>query len=83
MWNKGRGNTIGTLTIPADPIAGTYSWGSFSVTGTTLTATHLENSYSKFTMLNDMGDGRACLFVISDWDGPTYVVPLPADGVGI
>jgi hypothetical protein len=73
----GLGTTIRRLRIPSDPINGTYRWEDVVAQPGSATPTYsLNGCNSKFNIVNDMGNGQACLVLASNVDG-AFVYKLP------
>jgi hypothetical protein len=75
------GNTVRVLTIPSNPFTGTYSWSSTTFTGATISPTTAAGSFSKFNILEDIGDGRSILVWAQTHTEGTYAVILPSTGL--
>lgn len=75
------GTTLRTLAIPTDPwnASSGFDWGTIAPAGGTLSAAaQFNGTFSQFQMIEDMGDGRACIVMHTrDVDQPTYVYKLP------
>jgi hypothetical protein len=77
------GLNIRKLSIPADKISGTYTWSEVAMGGTVPGpfAADFQGYYTKFNMIENMGNGQSALVAVSDVTGQTYVCKLPASGV--
>lgn len=75
------GATLKTLAIPADAWNATTGWTVGTITnagGSVSSITGYAGTFSQFRMVNDMGNGQACLvFNSRGVDQPTYVYKLP------
>jgi hypothetical protein len=82
------GSTIYRLTIPTTTIngkvvynpSGTWAWSNFTPTGATVTSEAV-HTYSKWNIVEDMGDGRSAIVYCGGIDYPTYVYKIPAAGL--
>jgi hypothetical protein len=73
------GGTVRKLKIPAVPRSGTWTWSDVAHNGAAPSIPIATNgAFSKFNIVNDMGNGQACLVVCTQEGGPSYVYKLPA-----
>lgn len=82
------GNAIYRLAIPTkvtngrvvyDP-AGQWAWSNSTPAGPAI-STIGSGAYSKWNIVEDMGDGRSCIVYVPDIAGPTYVYKIPVAGL--
>jgi hypothetical protein len=72
------GGTVHKLKIPATPRSGTWTWSAVAHNGAAPSIPLVTNGvFSKFNIVNDMGNGQACLVVCTQEAGPSYVYKLP------
>jgi hypothetical protein len=85
------GNAIHHLRIPTrivnnqvqyDP-SGTWAWETSSPEGVKLAVPEGGNNdvYSKWGLIEDMGNGQSAIIVALAYDGPTYVLKVPKTGL--
>jgi len=82
------GSTIYRLTIPTTTAngkivynpSGTWAWSNFTPSGATVT-TEAVHTYSRWNIVEDMGDGRSAIVYCGGIDYPTYVYKIPASGL--
>ncbi len=83
------GRTIHRLLIPTKEIAGQtvydpsgqWRWSELNPSGPPLTvAPGNSDTYTKWNIVEDMGNGQAALVVATDISGPTYVFKIPSAG---
>jgi hypothetical protein len=83
------GNTIYKLQIPTtvsggktvyNP-SGTWAWTSTTAGGATLTFPDDTKPYTRFNIIEDMGDGTAALIYVGGLAAPTYVYKVPVTGL--
>lgn len=71
-----------TLTVPADPWNATSGFNMSTLTaagGSVSAVSGFNGTYSQFQMINDMGNGQACIVMHTrSTSQPTYVYKLPA-----
>lgn len=81
-WD-GYGGNIRKLSIPSNPLTGTYTWSQVTpASGNPVSpsAPSDTGTYSKFNLIEDMGNGQSALVVINKTDEPVYVFKLPVAG---
>lgn len=84
LFHDGYGATIRKLSIPADPVNGTWAWSEVTADGSnavTPSSPPAAGTYSKFNIINDMGNGQSCLTLCNGTTEGVYVYKLPAGGV--
>lgn len=83
-WD-GYSNFVRKLTVPANPFgASGWAWSQVNLTGLALPTTHdglNRGSYSKFNIVENMGNGQSALVCYQHTNEPVYVIPLPLTGV--
>lgn len=75
------GATVRRLKVPSNPLTGTWTWETLTNNAGSATPTggyQYNGTFSKFQVIEEMGDGRAALVLMSNVQGPTYVYKLPA-----
>jgi hypothetical protein len=75
------GSQIRKLAIPSDPVNGTYSWSAINAAGSntvTPPAGPAQGTFGKFNIIEDMGNGRSALVLVTSTTGPVYVYKLPS-----
>lgn len=71
----------------SSPLTAAYAWepvandSSNTVTPASDRGSQFNGLYSKFQIINDMGNGQSALVAMCGYAGPTYVYKLPAAGV--
>lgn len=80
------GASIRKLSIQgSNPLTATYSWSTIEpAAGNTVTPGSpggYQGTFSKFQMIEDMGDGCAALVMVTSVTGPVYIYKLPAGGL--
>ena len=78
--SMGLGNNIRKLNIPADPIGGQYTWETVTPASGGVDVKYpsqWRGAYSKFNLIEDMGNGQGALVLVTDTFGPVYVYRLP------
>lgn len=77
VYNSGMGTNIQKLTLPST-IAGAWTnWSTVSLAGgVTPLDQNGQGLYSKFEMVQDMGNGEACLVLCPRVDSPVYTCRL-------
>ena len=78
VGGKEIGNNIRRLSIIGNnPLTATYTWSNVSISGATPTAsTQYAGTFSKFQMIEDMGNGQSAIVMTTSVDGPTYVAKI-------
>jgi hypothetical protein len=75
------GAQVRTLSMSTtDPLTATFTWGALtnnSGSDTPSEGYQYQGTYSKMQMIEDMGDGRSALVLMSDVTDGTYVYKLP------
>jgi hypothetical protein len=82
-WNS-YGANLRKLTIPSNPLTGSWVWSQVSPSSANSVAPDAapaQGTYSKFNLIEDMGNGQSALVVVNSTSGPVYVYKLPAAGV--
>lgn len=77
----GLGGSIRRLIVPADPIKGSYAWETIAPGPGSAKISYPDNwrgAYSKFNIVEDMGNGQSALVLVTEIQGPVYVYKLPA-----
>lgn len=70
-----------------DPLTASYAWSTIAPNASnTITPvpgqpSNFNGVFSKFNLIEDMGNGQSALIVVCDPAGPTYVYKLPVGGV--
>jgi hypothetical protein len=61
----------------------TWVWTAITPSGgaTPTVPAQYRGTYGKFNIIQDMGNGEACLVCVTDVTGPTYVMRVPAAGI--
>ena len=83
-WRDTFGAGIRKLSVPADPINGAYVWSEILPAGSnsvvpTPNPRYPGRSFSKFQMIEDMGNGQSALVTVNDTQvAATFVYKLPA-----
>lgn len=75
------GGQIAALKIPDNPRSGTWEWSLLSPMARSVNvepAAGWQGAFSKFNIVEDMGNGQSCLVAATRESGPTYVYKLPA-----
>jgi hypothetical protein len=83
LWH-GNGANIIKIAIPADPVNGTWAISSVAPAASntvTPSAPPEQGTFSKFNIVEDMGNGQSALVLLNAIDQPTYVYKLPLGGV--
>jgi hypothetical protein len=84
------GRTIYRLQIPTTTVngrivydpSGQWVWSNSTPPGPTMQiASGNSGAYSKWNIVEDMGDGRSAIVYVGDITGPTYVYKIPAAGL--
>lgn len=67
----------------SNPKTAAYTWSSVTLSGSTpsFDATQWKGSYSKWQLVEDMGNGQSLIVFATEVDGPTYGIKLPMAGV--
>lgn len=78
VGGKEIGNNIRRLSISGNnPLSATYAWSNLPLSGATPTASSQFNgTFSKFQMIEDMGNGQSAVIMATSVDGPTYIAKL-------
>lgn len=73
------GRNLRKLSISgSNPLTATYSWSNISLGGATPVAgANANGTYSKFQMIDDMGNGQSAIVMATRVNGPSYVLKLP------
>lgn len=74
------GSVVRYLTVPADPLTGTWTWGTLSNGAGSVTPApgyQYNGTFSKFQVIEDMGNGQAAIALMTNVEGATYVYKLP------
>jgi hypothetical protein len=71
------------LSVPSDPLQGSYSWSTIVSAGgvTPQAPSQYQGAWSKWQMIEDMGNGQSAIVYVTDVRGPAYVYKLPMAGV--
>ena len=83
VYDDGLGRNLRKLSIPADKFNGTWAWSEVVGGGETPggQASDFQGVYTKFNIIEDMGNGQSALVVVLNVGGPVYVYKLPVSGV--
>lgn len=85
VYDHKYGSTIRKLTVPTNPFTGNFVWSSVSAASGSMVpggqSGDFRGVYSKFNMVQDMGNGQSALAVVLNIGGPVYVYKLPVSGV--
>jgi hypothetical protein len=85
VWHQGYGATLRKLLIPSNPRSGTYTWSTVTPVGGSNPSSGLNGDfngpYSKFNIINDMGNGQAAFVHCGNISGPTHVFKVPLAGL--
>ncbi|MBS0366443.1 MAG: hypothetical protein JSR67_11555 [Proteobacteria bacterium] len=85
--NSGDTRAIYRLQLPVSNgkyvSSGAHSWTQVGLAGTQFVINRQRNTstYTKFNMVQDMGNGQKCLVYCPGADGPTYVMKVPLTGI--
>jgi hypothetical protein len=79
-WNS-YGQSFRKLLIPANPFTGTYTWSQVTGGGLTPASAPVQGTYSKWQIIEDMGNGESALAVLPATNGPVYVYRFPTGGI--
>jgi hypothetical protein len=83
LWHA-NGSSIIKIAIPANPLTGAYTISTIAAAaGNAVTPTGAQpnGTYSRFNIIEDMGNGQSALVVVNSTTGATFVYKLPAAGV--
>lgn len=75
------GAVVRYLTVPTDPLNGTWTWTTLTNGAGSATPTpgyQYNGTFSKLQVIEDMGNGQAALVLMSNVQGPSYVYKLPS-----
>jgi hypothetical protein len=87
---RSTGTTINKLQIPTKTVsgqiaydpAGQWIWTAENPSGPPITApSGNSDTYSKWNIVEDMGNGQSALVVVTDITGPTYIYKIPIAGI--
>ena len=87
VWHHSYGASLRKLAIPSSPLSGTYTWSTVnpaagnSVTPPGALDADFQGAFSKFNMIEDMGNGQSALCFVGRTTGQTYAYKVPASGV--
>lgn len=87
VYHTDLGAELRKLSVPSNPLTGSYSWSTISPSGSNaITPPGSFNGtfngvYSKFNIVQDMGNGQSALVFVASVTGSTYVYKLPSAGV--
>lgn len=78
VGGKEIGNNIRRLNIVGNnPLTAAYTWTNLPLTGSTPKASpQYAGTFSKFQMIEDMGNGQSAVVMATNVDGPTYVAKI-------
>lgn len=81
-WQDTYGASIRKLSVPSDPLNGVYTWSTITpaVNNAVTPAANPRypgRTFSKFQMIEDMGNGQAALCTVNDTLGAAFVFKLP------
>jgi hypothetical protein len=82
-WNNS-GATIKVIRIPANPYSGAWIVEDVPAAGGNTvvpSAAPGNGTYSRFNIIEDMGDGQSALTIVNSTRGPVYVYKLPRAGI--
>lgn len=83
LWHA-NGSSIIKIAIPANPLTGTYTISTITAAPSNIvtpTGAQPNGTYSRFNIIEDMGNGQSALVVVNSTTGATFVYKLPAAGV--
>lgn len=81
LWHNDGTNVI-KLKIPTNPLSGTYAFSTIAAAGgPTPSVSTGSQPYGRFNIVQNMGNGQACLVLCTSISGPTYVYKLPVGEV--
>lgn len=83
LWHN-NGASLIKIAIPADPLTGSYAVTTVSASGSnaiTPSAAATNGTFSRFNIIENMGNGQSALTLVNSTTGSTYVYKLPAAGV--
>lgn len=79
------GSSIRKLKIPDNPLTGTYTWSVVEAAPENqvvpVTPDNMAGTYSKFNIIEDMGNGQSAIVLVTDTRGPVYVYKIPRQGM--
>lgn len=85
VYDHTYGTSIRKLSVPDNPVTGNYSWSTITALGGATPPGSVSGDfngvYSKFNLIEDMGNGQSALVVVCSTTGSTYVYKLPRGGV--
>ena len=83
VYDDSLGRNLRKLTIPADKFNGSWVWSEVVGSGETPSgqADDFQGVYTKFNIIEDMGNGQSALVVVLNVGGPVFVYKLPVSGV--
>ncbi len=83
VGGKELGRNIRKLQITGtNPLTATYAWSNVALGGVTpASESQFNGTYSKWQMVEDMGNGQSGIVMATQVGGPTYFVKLPSSGV--
>jgi hypothetical protein len=85
VYHHNYGSTIRKLVVPANPLTGTFTWSAVTSQGGATppgsVSGDFQGVYSKFNIVEDMGNGQSALCLVCSTTGSTYVYKLPVQGV--
>jgi hypothetical protein len=84
-WNNS-GTTLRKLAIPSNPLGSGYSWSTISAaSGNSVSPQAFDGDfqgcYSKFNIIEDMGNGQSALVLVTSNKSPVYVYKLPMGAI--
>lgn len=73
------GRPLWVLSIPSDPLGGEYVFRRIDPPGATEPQSddQFRGTFSKFQIIEDMGNGQSALVFVTNVEGPTYVFKVP------
>jgi hypothetical protein len=85
VWNDS-GSSLRKLSIPSNPLGTGYAWSTIGPgSGNAVTPRAFDGdfngAFSKFNLIEDMGNGQSALCLVTSNAGPVYMYKLPVAGV--
>jgi hypothetical protein len=83
VWDTSCGASVRKLSIPANPLSNGYTWSTINpASGNSVVPpgpldSDFRGAFSKFNMIENMGNGQSALVFVGRTTGQTYVFKLP------